>query len=74
MSAGSPSKKSGMKTRYGCSLSLWARMSAPWMVCGKKPKTSKIMRIARVAVEGPVASVELEGYHLALLSGKNMGR
>ena len=40
MSAGEPSKKSGMKTRYGCSLSLWARMSAPWMVCGKKPKMS----------------------------------
>jgi hypothetical protein len=32
------------------------------------------MRIARVAEEGPVASVELEGYHLALLGGKNMRR
>ena len=30
------------------------------------------MRIARVAVEGPVASVELEGHHLALLDGMNV--
>ena len=30
------------------------------------------MRIARVAVEGPVASVELEGYYLALLDGMDM--
>jgi ribosomal protein L37AE/L43A len=42
MSAGSPSKKSGMKTRY-----FWAeeveRMSAPCRVCGKKPKMSRIL-------------------------------
>jgi hypothetical protein len=45
MSAGSPSKKSGMKTRYFWSLLAVERISAPWMVCGKKPKMSISFRI-----------------------------
>ena len=40
MSAGLPSKKSGMNTWYWCCLSECARISAPCIVCGKKPKMS----------------------------------
>lgn len=40
MSAGLPSKKSGIKTLYVWSLSEDDRISAPWIVWGKYPKIS----------------------------------
>lgn len=72
MSAGEPSKKSGMKTGmvlawlqcvwqkeclpWAPRLSAKARMSAPWIVWGKKPKMSYTMRIPRVDDEWPAES------------------
>lgn len=56
ISAGLPSKKSGMKTWYLRSLSEVARISAPWRVWGKKPKMSKTIRMACLASAGPVRS------------------
>lgn len=63
MSAAFPSKKSGMKTWYGRSLSVCARMSAPWSVWLKKPKMSYTTRIPCFASLGPVASgINGQGY------------
>lgn len=56
MSAGLPSKKSGMKTLYVWSLSEEDRISAPWMDWGKYPKMSKTKRRALDALAGPVTS------------------
>lgn len=53
MSAGLPSKKSGMNTRYFWSVEV-ARISAPWMVWSKKPKMSAYYEI--VSVNGRIIS------------------
>lgn len=58
-SAGSPRKRSGMKTWYCWAESAWARISAPCLACELRPKMSYTMRMAEVAEAGPVASSKI---------------
>jgi hypothetical protein len=52
-----PLKKSGKKTWYLFFSSLVERISAPWRLWAKNPKTSPMRKMPFVASEGPVTSI-----------------
>lgn len=56
LGAGLPSNQSGMKTWIGRSDLACAKMSAPCLICGLRPKMSMMMKMADLAEGSPVWS------------------